>query len=174
MLIWAPRNEIHCVWIFISRAGTFEVEYLYFCGVYIVTELLSAVFSVRGFEVTSEVGHLTGAIVGAGLGILFVKRQWVDCENWDLFSIISGQHDAAVRVGSWQENYAIPRIRRGKHDEVLTERSCQNDDVVNTRKKKKKARPKTKLVELDSFDEQFDNGRFGDRTSMLWRAGKLP
>lgn len=160
VLIWAPRNEIHCLWIFISRAGTFEVEYLYFCGFYIVTELVSAIFSVRGFEVSSEVGHLIGAVVGTGLGILFVKQNWVDCENWDLFSIISGKHDAAARVGSWQDNYAIPRVRRGKYEQTLTERSFQDDEPANPRKKKKKAKPKPKLVELGSFDDDDSGSGF--------------
>lgn len=154
VLIWAPRNEIHCLFVGL-RSGTFEIEYLYFCGFYIAIELISAVFSTRGFEVTSEIGHLTGAVIGTGIGVLLVKQSWVDCENWDLFSIMKGKHSAAVHVGSWQDNYAMPRMRRREFEETLTERAYQDDDPLPM-KKKKKTKVLPKLVELESFDEAFE------------------
>lgn len=154
VLIWAPRNEIHCLFVGL-RSGTFEIEYLYFCGFYIAIELFSAVFSVRGFEVTSEIGHLTGAIIGAGLGVLLVKQGWVDCENWDLFSVMAGKNSAAVNVGSWQDNYRVPHVGRGQYEATLTERAFQNDEPMIS-KKKKKAKLLPKLVELDSLDDDFD------------------
>ena len=156
VLVWAPRNEIHCVWIGF-RAGTFEFEYLYFCGFYIVIEVLSAVFSARGFEVTSEVGHATGAMVGFGLGTLFVKQNWVDCENWDLYSVISGKHDAAIRVGEWQNNVIVRSSRKKDWIAVVAENSREELASMNLKKKKKKAKPKSKLIELESLDDAFES-----------------
>lgn len=156
VLVWAPRNEIHCLWVGL-RAGTFEVEYLYFCGFYIIIEVLSAVFSVRGFEVTSEVGHATGALMGFGVGTMLVKLNWVDCENWDLYSIISGKHDAAVRVGEWQENYMVPHVHHRSDEAAFGEQASGDFESIPLKKKKKKVKPKPKLVELESFDDSFDD-----------------
>jgi membrane associated rhomboid family serine protease len=156
VLVWAPRNEIHCLWVGF-RSGTFEVEYLYFCGFYIIIEILSAVFSARGFEVTSEIAHATGAMIGFGVGSLLVKLNWVDCENWDLYSIMSGKHDAAVRVGEWQDNYAVPNFHHRSDEAAFGEQASDGFEVIPSKKKKKKAKPKPKLMELESFDASFDD-----------------
>ncbi len=152
VLVWAPRNEIHCLWIGL-RSGAFEIEYLYFCGFYIVTEVLSAVFSARGFEVSSEIGHATGAVIGFGLGTLFVKQNWVDCERWDLYSVIAGKHSASAHVGDWQNNYLVHSSRERGERRGVDDTSFDNSLPAERQKKKKKAKPK--LMELDSFDEPF-------------------
>ena len=157
VLVWAPRNEIHCVWIGL-RAGTFEFEYLYFCGFYIATEILSAVFSIRGFEVSSEIGHATGALIGFGFGTLLVKQNWVDCENWDLYSVMAGKHDAAMRVGGWQDDELVRSSRR--KDVIVAFDDQAFDDPNSPRgksKRKKPAKLKPKLVELESFDDPFED-----------------
>ena len=156
VLVWAPRNEIHCVWIGL-RAGTFEFEYLYFCGFYIATEILSAVFSIRGFEVSSEIGHATGALIGFGFGTLLVRQNWVDCENWDLYSVLAGKHDAAMRVGGWQEDVMVRSSRRKDVIVAFDEQSSQDTSSNRAKNKKKKpAKLKPKLVELESFDDPFE------------------
>ena len=157
VLVWAPRNEIHCVWIGL-RAGTFEFEYLYFCGFYIATEILSAVFGIRGFEVSSEIGHATGALIGFGVGTLLVKQNWVDCENWDLYSVMAGKHAAALRVGGWQDDELVRSSRR---KDVIVAFDDQAFDDANSprakRKRKKPAKLKPKLIELESFDDAFED-----------------
>ena len=156
VLVWAPRNEIHCLWIGM-RSGTFEIEYLWFCGFYIIVEILSAVFSSSGFVMTSEVGHAVGAIVGFGLGTLFVKTNWVDCENWDLYSIISGAHYASMRVGDWQNDMIVRSSRKKDWIAVSEENASDDSGSPGFRnKKKKKAKAKPKLMELESLDDSFD------------------
>ncbi len=156
VLVWAPRNELHCLYIGM-RSGTFEIEYLWFCGFYIIVEILSAVFSSTGFEVTSEVGHAVGAITGFGMGTLFVKADWVDCEKWDLYSIISGAHYASMRVGDWQNDVIVRSSRKKDWVAASEENTSFDSDSTGFRnKKKKKAKAKPKLMELESLDDSFD------------------
>jgi hypothetical protein len=41
---------------------------------------------------TSQVLHLMGAATGFAIGAAMVKWKWVDCENWDLFSVWKGRN----------------------------------------------------------------------------------
>lgn len=153
VLIWAPRNELHFFWMAGFRAGMAEIEYTWFCGFYIATEVLTALLSARGFEATSAIGHATGALIGLGLGTLFVKQDWVDCENWDLFSVMAGKHSSVARVGEWHDLHAVAMSDRNKSINDLDQNSPGEPGVRNAKKKKKKP----KLVELESLDDAFDN-----------------
>ena len=99
-LVWAPRNEITCFVLKIPP-GTFEAQYLYFCGFRVVIQVLYAMLT--DFRPTEEFGHFFGVVSGFGVGTLLLKRGWVDCENWDLFAVMSGTHGNRVKVGGWQE-----------------------------------------------------------------------
>lgn len=150
VLFWAPRNEVHCLWLMGFRGGAIEVEYLYFCGFYIFMEMVFAFYHTTRYEATSEVLHSSGAFVGAGVGMLFLRWNWVDCENWDLFSIMQGKHSAVATVGDWQSYYAASAGHRDAPISGLTE--SRGVDV--TSKKKKKAKPR--LVEISDMDDAFD------------------
>jgi hypothetical protein len=41
---------------------------------------------------SSQVLHLLGAATGFVIGTVMVQKKWVDCENWDLFSVWQGRH----------------------------------------------------------------------------------
>ena len=41
---------------------------------------------------TSQILHVMGAATGFALAAFMVKRRWVDCENWDLFSVMQNRH----------------------------------------------------------------------------------
>src|SRR5438874_7304090 len=41
---------------------------------------------------TSQILHLMGAATGFAIGAAMVKWKWVDCENWDLFSVWKGRN----------------------------------------------------------------------------------
>ena len=167
VLIWAPRNEVHCIWFSVYRIATIELEYLYFCGFYIVIEVLSAIFSSRGFEISSEAGHATGAMIGFGLGTLFVKQQWVDCENWDLFSIMAGKHGAVNSVGEWHSYYTVDPREKQNSITALGEQDANaaENSAFKAKKKKKKAMPK--LVQLESLDDLFHEHPVDDSDEAL-------
>lgn len=146
VLVWAPKNEVTCFFLMGFRAGTFEIEYLYFCGFKIFLEIVGMVMGVRGFEVTSEVGHVIGAVLGFGAGTLFLKMDWVDCENWDLFAYLQNKHGSMVEVGSWQNSVIVP----GRRAPIATPEDEEDSQAAAPRKK----RAKSKLVALESFDDE--------------------
>jgi membrane associated rhomboid family serine protease len=89
-MIWAPLNDVTCVWIVWYRAHTFEVKLWALAFMYLAMQFMFAVIS--NFAMSSEVIHLIGAAIGAVVGVVMVKRGWVDCENWDVFSVSKGRH----------------------------------------------------------------------------------
>lgn len=104
-LVWAPANELQCVlvyWIYyFTRTITFDCTVLMFSGIAIFIQIGLAVLQVAiayGSEagaaamITSQVIHVMGAATGFGLGVAMLRLRWVDCENYDLFSVRAGRH----------------------------------------------------------------------------------
>ena len=151
VLIWAPKNEVECLMTIGFRVDSVEIEYLYFCGFKIACELLGMIFGIRGFEVTSEVAHLLGAVLGVGVGSLFVKMNWVDCENWDLFAYMQNKHGSLEQVGAWQDAALMSHRRRNM---VVASLDDLNSEVSKPAKAKKK-RIRSKLVALESLDDDL-------------------
>jgi membrane associated rhomboid family serine protease len=87
-LIWAPKNDIQCVLWSWWGVYFFEVPILVLSLAYIGLDLAIAWWS--GFALSTSTLHLTGALVGAGLGVAMLKAQLVDCEGWDLFNVMFG------------------------------------------------------------------------------------
>ena len=147
VLVWAPKNEISCLWIGLN-AGTFEMEYVYFCGFKIGAEIIGSVIGAHGYEVTSEIAHALGAVLGFGVAAAFVKLNWVDCENWDWFAYAQNKHDAVANVGSCQDTVALASLREKK---VVV----NNDDDDGPRiRGNKKRRAMPKLQSLSSLDDE--------------------
>ena len=105
-LVWAPQNEFTVFMIlptfFFARGFIFEMSILIYGVIYIVWELLGLVLA--GFEMSTPALHLIGFCVGLAAGTVYVKKNWVDCENWDLFAVMAGTHgrfgDKSTTVGS--------------------------------------------------------------------------
>lgn len=104
-LVWAPMNELQCLliyWIcFLIRALSFECSVLMFAGVAIFIQLGLAVLQISmaangegdiGPVITSEIIHVMGAGTGFALALAMLRLGWVDCENYDLFSVRKGRH----------------------------------------------------------------------------------
>ncbi len=87
-LVWAPSNHFNCV-LWISRVVFLNVSVLTFAFIYIVIEFGFALF--HNFAFNTESLHLTGAAVGAVVGVVMLRRGMVDCEGWDIFEVIRGR-----------------------------------------------------------------------------------
>jgi membrane associated rhomboid family serine protease len=87
-LVWAPRNNMECV-LLLGRVHMFELSILVLSGIYIGLDFTSALWA--GFEVSTPVLHLTGALIGAALGLALLKLNLVDCEGWDVISVWRGE-----------------------------------------------------------------------------------
>lgn len=92
-LIWAPRNEIHCVGIYGFRIMHLDIPILAFVSLYVGWEVVIA--WLGDFAISSAMLHLAGALPGFALGILLLKLGAVDCENWDIFAVIGGREGRA-------------------------------------------------------------------------------
>ncbi len=159
VLVWAPKNEVTCFFLAGFRAGTFELEYLYFCGFKIACEVLGTIWGVRGFEVTSEVAHLLGVALGFSVAAMFLKLSWVDCENWDLFAYAQNKHGSMVQVGAWQEAATVSYRR----DRKIATPEGDDTETFRHSKPNKKRRPKAKMVALESFEDEMP---FEETTSL--------
>jgi membrane associated rhomboid family serine protease len=98
-LLWAPKNELQCVLLFGYIPRQLEISVmsyaLFSVGVQVVmAAVIFTVMSAKGtfIAMTSQVLHLMGAACGLAVGVVMLKRGWVDCENWDLFSVMQNRH----------------------------------------------------------------------------------
>ena len=118
-MVWAPKNEIsifYFFWFFwVLRVGTFEVTIMTYAIFYLGWDLVNFIIVDSGSMGTAAL-HLSGAVIGFGAGVLFLKQNWVDCENWDLFRVLKGNYgrfaDSSTTVGS----HADPQYMFGKND----------------------------------------------------------
>ena len=82
---------MNCFLVIGFRPTTMDIP-LYSLGVFFIfIELLTSFFA--GLTFGSQVLHLMGAGIGFGVGVVMLKKGWVDCEGWDLFNVWAGtQH----------------------------------------------------------------------------------
>ena len=92
-LVWAPRNEITCVYFFLLFfrvfAGSVDISVLLFACIYMAFDFLDVAlnWTLHGSVLSTGWLHITGALVGLPVGIAMVKLKWVDCEGWDIFHV---------------------------------------------------------------------------------------
>ncbi len=89
-LVWAPKNEMHIVGFLFFRAVSFDVTIMVFSLWYLALGLLALLLSK--FEMGSSGLHMVGCVIGLTVGVVFLRMGWVDCEKWDLFSVLSGKY----------------------------------------------------------------------------------
>lgn len=89
-VVWAPKNDIQTFFGFFLFYRQVDISILWFVSGYIVLEFFT--IATRPFGMSSQILHLMGAGLGAGVGVYMLKRQLVDCENWDLFAVMKGTH----------------------------------------------------------------------------------
>jgi membrane associated rhomboid family serine protease len=97
-LIWAPKNELHIVGLLGPRVLSFDVSILAFCGWKIAWDVLGWLLS-PGMQTSGL--HLTGLLPGLLIATVMHWRGWVDCENWDLFAVLSGKY-GRFADSNWQ------------------------------------------------------------------------
>jgi membrane associated rhomboid family serine protease len=128
-MIWAPMNELSCLFVLLTGfrviSHVFEIRIYVLALLQLFLEGLSVIlqFMIRGDPMSSGLLHISGAFWGVIAGILLVKAGWVDCEGWDVFSLM--QKRRALRV-AWEsrearldrarENQTLPQSRRSEED----------------------------------------------------------
>jgi len=118
-LLWAPKNEFSCLLILGFRISTFEMPIMAFAGLYLALQLVFA--WLRNFSMSSEMLHLTGAGIGLVVGWVMMRREWVDCEGWDLLSVWAGREgEKKIEKAAEQpkvEEFPLSRLNEA-HDQV--------------------------------------------------------
>jgi membrane associated rhomboid family serine protease len=111
-LVWAPRNEVQVILLFLYRAAMWDVSILTMSLIYGTMDLAYWLWDPR---LSGPATHLIGFVLGLGFGVVYLKQGWVDCENWDLFAVLAGRHgqsrDSGVAVGlhaAELKTYAAP------------------------------------------------------------------
>ncbi len=142
-MIWAPKNELglaYFVWIFIIiRWGVLEITYMWFACFYLCFEFI--MWIIAGATLSTPALHLSGAMFGAAAGVLMLKKGWVDCENWDLFRVMSDNYgrfaDSSTTVGSHADPAIMfgnkdVRVKEDLPDESHKAKSSKLFDKINT------------------------------------------
>ncbi len=98
-LLWAPENTIQFqvvgLLMFVRAINwSFEVPVQVLAGLYIVLNFAIALFT--GFQESSELHHLMGVIPGLVVGWGMIRFRRVNCEGYDLFSILAGNRGSVV------------------------------------------------------------------------------
>jgi membrane associated rhomboid family serine protease len=97
-LVWAPRNEVTCIiWLRFTPIEL-DLSILWFAAMYIALDVLDSGLagmvragftSLTGLEILAmALDHTIGALLGIAIGIVMLKLDWVDCENWDIFAAL--------------------------------------------------------------------------------------
>ncbi len=90
-VMWAPRNDFDCLWYY----STIEVPILIYAAFTFFVEFVHAAMSPVTWM--SSVLHLMGAAVGLFVGGVYIKKNWVDCEGYDLFRVLSGKEGKPLK-----------------------------------------------------------------------------
>ena len=167
-LVWAPRNEFNVLMFVGFRVFNFDVTIMYYSLFYFAWEAF--IFTITGFSVGSAFLHLMGAAVGFGVGVLFLKKDWVDCENWDLFRVLSGNYGRFANADTTVGSHANPKLMFGKDDV-----SVKDDIPIESKSAKKNRRLKvvTDLIDAGDFmtaSEEMYNLQMVDDQSRLDEA----
>lgn len=86
-LVWAPRNDlIVAFWAPVFGDATFDVSIAAFTLI-----VLGAQGLLAWWIGPAVLLHLMGAVLGFLAATFMLRRGWVDCEGWDLFSILQGR-----------------------------------------------------------------------------------
>lgn len=83
-LVWAPENEVDCLLILGIFVKTLELRVLTIGVLYLIFQGIEIVMA--GLHVSSGLLHLLGMATGLPVGIVMLRRGWVDCEGWDWFA----------------------------------------------------------------------------------------
>ncbi|SMP48416.1 Rhomboid family protein [Neorhodopirellula lusitana] len=90
-LIWAPENEMSCLLlVIVPRIGkmgvamTAELKISILAMAFLFIEMV--MFFFLGTLIWQAGFHLLSMLMGAGLALIMLRLNWVDCEDWDIVS----------------------------------------------------------------------------------------
>ena len=142
-LFWAPKNEIILLYFIpiltLMQVGTIELTILAFTSMLLGFQVLA--MSLFGFHWGAAVLHVVGALLGVGLGMTMLRQGFVDCEGWDLLSVMAGKtpkpvdpyrycdpaHAEAVRESAPRVSHPRPIVKQGSRT-TMTLNAARNPE----------------------------------------------
>lgn len=85
--VWAPRNEVTCALLVFFRVMEIDISILVFGALMLAKELFFVIF---GITTGTSLLHLSGAVIGTGVGFAMLRLGLVDCEGYDLLAVFRG------------------------------------------------------------------------------------
>lgn len=86
-LVWAPKNDLEVAfWAPVHGVGTFDVSIGAFALIVLAVQGLLAWWIGPAVLL-----HLIGGVLGFAAGTMMLRRGLVDCEGWDLYSVLRGR-----------------------------------------------------------------------------------
>ena len=132
-LVWAPRNDLNCISFFRFYPAMWEIPILLFALLYIGTEVFMS--AVSAGRILSSVAHSTGAVIGFIVGVGLLKAGIVDCENWDLFTVLRGEHIQPIsgrRKGAKiAPSPSERKVKKAKRTKVSADPESQMEDPAS-------------------------------------------
>lgn len=124
--VWAPVSNLTCFylfWIVRIYTGTSDVAILMFAIFYIGWEFVVVLFTHAAMS--TPFLHLSGALIGLAVGVFMLQAKLVDCENWDLFAVMSGREGPYAKKKKRRGTKPRPRVEAAAdHGAVPEERTA--------------------------------------------------
>lgn len=128
-MIWAPVNDLSCFYLFFVGfriiTNTVELPIYVFALLQLALQVVFMLLAlmIHGDPMSSELLHLSGAFWGLVAGIILLRAGWVDCEGWDVFSLIRWRRQLAK---DWKAREA--RLDRAKEADRLPRSAIAEED----------------------------------------------
>ena len=96
-LTFYPINDVR-VWYFLGFiSGTFSCSAYWIIGLFVAWDVYDAVAGTYG--AVAVMAHLAGFAAGAGLGLLLLWKDWVERDDYDLLSRLTGRQRSGTAHG---------------------------------------------------------------------------
>jgi membrane associated rhomboid family serine protease len=165
-LVWAPKNDLIVgFWVPIFGDGTFDVAISAFSFIVLAVQGLLAWWIGPAVLL-----HLIGAILGFIAATVMLRRGWVDCEGWDLFSVLRGRPESSSESDTYTPIKERPLVERPK-SEVARPAKQSDPDRGAVLKKVKTIKRIRALLEREQPAEAYELLR---RTQHVLSEWQLP
>ena len=98
-LVFYPRNDVTCFWIFFIRCGTFSISGIWMILFWLAFDIWGAISSAGGIAYWAHIG---GFAAGAALAYTMLRRGWITMESAEqsLLDVWAEHRDSLLPDGS--------------------------------------------------------------------------
>ena len=155
--VWAPMNEVSFFFLFFFRVYTFEISIGVLSIIYLCLNLVEWFFI--GTMAGSPILHLMGMFAGTAIGIVLLKRGVVDCENWDLFAVFSGNYGPYAKKKELEPLTEEETQRRNQSQSIDAERMFRA--LLASNQSSKALSLRRKMIDLEKSPPTRSQGTAG-------------